>query len=224
MKKMLLTLVALGALLLTQTCPAAPFTPGNIAVVRVGDGAAALSAVSAAAFIHEYTPAGVLVQVIALPAGGVAPLTLAGSSTSEGALTRSPDGKWLCVAGYRAPSGTAGIAATTAAAFPREVATVNVAGAVAVGPVTGTQFSGGNIRSGVTDGANNFWAGGTAVAASIPTLGGVNYLGTASAPNLVLGGNLRWVNIFNGGLYFSSGSATASTCNWPTSGRPLKRA
>ena len=45
----------------------APFTFGNIVVVRVGDGAAALTNASTATFLDEYTPAGALVQSIALP-------------------------------------------------------------------------------------------------------------------------------------------------------------
>ena len=49
------------------TATTAAFTAGNVAVVRVGDGAAALSSAATPVFVAEYTPAGTLVQTIALP-------------------------------------------------------------------------------------------------------------------------------------------------------------
>ena len=63
------------------TALAGPFTAGNLAVVRVGDGSAALSSVATATFIDEITTGGTLVQSIALPPSGGSPLTLSGSAT-----------------------------------------------------------------------------------------------------------------------------------------------
>ena len=54
-------------LLIPSIASAAAFTPGNIVVYRVGDGAAALAGTGTAVFLDEYTPAGVLVQSIAMP-------------------------------------------------------------------------------------------------------------------------------------------------------------
>ena len=45
----------------------APFTPGNLVVYRVGDGAAVLASSGTAVFLDEYTTAGVLVQSIPVP-------------------------------------------------------------------------------------------------------------------------------------------------------------
>ena len=206
MKKLHLPLVpvlgALVALLLTVGAGAAPFTAGNIAVVRLGDGAAPLSAVSAPAYIHEYTPAGVLVQIIPIPATAASALTMAGSSTSEGALMRSPDGKLLCFAGYKAVTGTVAIVATTAAAVPREIGTFDASGTFGIPASTATQFSSQNIRSGAADGLNNFWGSGSG--------SGTYYFGLTAAPATVQNAtaNTRVNNIQNGNLHFSTGSGT----------------
>ena len=198
----------LVALFSAGLADAAPFTPGNIAIVRVGDGAAALSTNATATFIDEYTTAGVFVQTITIPGAAAGPaLTLSGSSTSEGGLMRSPNGAVLCFGGYRAASGTVGVVTAAAGAIPREIGTVDSAGIFAVAATTGTQFSGANIRSGAADGANNFWGGGTSNPAGT---GGVNYLGTTAAAAQVLSGNVRWVNIFNGDIYYSTGAASPS--------------
>ena len=45
-----------------------PFTTGNLVLVRVGDGAAALTNAATPVFVEEYTPAGALVQSILLRA------------------------------------------------------------------------------------------------------------------------------------------------------------
>ncbi|MDW8310353.1 MAG: hypothetical protein RMK20_13345, partial [Verrucomicrobiales bacterium] len=68
---------------------AAPITPGNLIVYRVGDGTAALSAAAAPVFLDEYTPSGSLVQSIALPTTGAAALTAVGNATTEGIMSFS---------------------------------------------------------------------------------------------------------------------------------------
>src|SRR5690349_6752726 len=60
---------------------------GNLAVVKVGTGAAALSTAATAVFIEERTTAGALVTTLNLPtaaAGPQLPYTLSGTATSEG--------------------------------------------------------------------------------------------------------------------------------------------
>ena len=49
-----------------RVVPAA-FTPGNVVIYRVGDGAGALSPNGSAVFLDEYTPTGSLVQTVAMP-------------------------------------------------------------------------------------------------------------------------------------------------------------
>src|SRR5580765_5486252 len=122
-------MVAIAALGAGAVTFAAPFTPGNVVVYRVGDGTAALSTAATAIFLDEYTNAGALVQTIALPGTGASPLTAAGTATSEGILNFSPDGLHLTVPGYDAVVGTASIATSSAASAPRAVVLLGGSGA-----------------------------------------------------------------------------------------------
>src|SRR3982751_2489011 len=94
------------------TIHAAAFTPGNLVIYRMNDGAAALTANGTAVFLDEYTTAGVLVQSIAVPTTTVASqrrLVCSGTATSEGFLTRSVDGQYVVFAGYDAALATASL-------------------------------------------------------------------------------------------------------------------
>ena len=81
----------------------ANFTPGNLAIYRVGDGAAALANTGNAVFLDEYTPGGTLVQSFTMPTSQIDvhhALLASGTATSEGLVTRSVDGRYLVFAGY----------------------------------------------------------------------------------------------------------------------------
>src|SRR5215475_9867169 len=102
----------------------APFTPGNLVIYRVGTGTGSLVNTGNPVFLDEYTPAGALVQSIALPTTASAPnrrLIASGTATSEGLLTRSTDGLYIVLSGYDAALGTSGLAGTTSSAVPRVV-------------------------------------------------------------------------------------------------------
>src|SRR4051812_13327517 len=45
--------------------PEIAFTPGDVLIYRVGDGASPIGSTAAAVFLDEYTPAGALVQSVA---------------------------------------------------------------------------------------------------------------------------------------------------------------
>src|SRR5215467_4285783 len=96
---------------LQRLLASAPFTPGNVVVYRVGTGSGSLVNTGNPVFLDEFTPAGALVQSIALPtspSGGNQALIASGTATSEGLLTRSADGLYLVLAGYNAPIPTTG--------------------------------------------------------------------------------------------------------------------
>ena len=184
----------------TNVTVSQPFTTRNLAVVRVGDGTAALSSAATAVFVDEYATNGARVQSLALPPTGGSALATSGSASSEGGLSRALDGSAVCVAGYHTNTGVASIANTTAAAVPRAVAAVNAGGVVTLAATTTTQFSGNNIRSAATDGTNNFWAAGGS--------SGTYYFGTASAAAVVQStlANTRVINLVNGNLFFTAGA------------------
>ncbi|GAA4032866.1 hypothetical protein GCM10022409_16440 [Hymenobacter glaciei] len=195
-------------LLRPATAVAAPFTPGNIVVTRVGDGSAALTNLATAVFLDEYTPAGVLVQSIALPTsvtGNNRALTAGGTTTSELALTRTLDGRNLILTGYGTSpnsTGTTAVAATAAADVVRVVGLVGADGTVNTTTSLGSAFSAGNIRAAASQDGSSFYVVGSNSGVQYVTFGGFNPTQLTTAP-----ANQRVINIAGGNLYVSSGSS-----------------
>lgn len=193
-------------LILTATAHTAPFGSGNLAVLRVGSGSAALSSACTEVFVDEYTTAGVLVQSIALPTaadGGNQPFCVSGSATSEGMMSLSADGRSLTVPGYAATPGTASIA--TAAGINRVVAIIDANGTVD----TSTSFSDGyllnNVRSATSVNGFQFWLSGTGNTAS----GGVRVIDLGDSTSTQVSTtvtNTRAIAIFGNQLYVSASS------------------
>ncbi len=180
------------------------FSAGNLVVYRVGDGAAALTSAATAAFFDEYTPAGVFVRSLPLPvlvAGANKRLTAAGTSTSEGLLSRSADKQFLMVAGYDAAVGTLTVAATTSAATNRVVGRISLDGSIDATTALTDFASAGNARSAVSSNGTDIWVSGSNGGTRYTTLGSTTSTQLSTAPT-----NIRQVNIFDGQLYITSGS------------------
>jgi hypothetical protein len=194
-----------------QNSTAAAFTSGNVVVVRVGDGAAALptSGTAVPTFLDEYNAAGTLVQSIALPvtaSGSNKRFTLAGTSTTEGVINRSVNGQYLVLGGYDAAPGTVGVntgTTGTSATVNRVVAIVDAGGNINTSTALGDAFNSAAIRAVATDNGTNLWlVGGNE---------GVRYTTTGSTTSTVVSStatNLRTVAIWGGDLYISSGAST----------------
>ncbi len=225
---LLLVIAVLGG---AATISAAPFTPGNLVIYRVGDGAAALSSAATAVFLDEYTPAGTLVQSVPLPtavSGSNRRLTASGTATSEGLLTLSTNGQYLVATGYDADLGTAAVAGTAAAAVNRVVGRLDGAATIDTTTALTDAYSGGtaNIRGAVSTDGMNIWTTGTGSSAGT---NGVHYatLGaTTSVQVSTTQTNLRATNIFGGQLYTSAGLAalrlgTVGTGTPTTSGETI---
>lgn len=199
------TLLLLGA----GRAQAAPFTPGNVVVVRVGDGGtAALSGSATAVFLLEYTPAGTLVQTIALPtavSGANRALTASGTATSELNLTRSADGRYLVLTGYDAAPGTASITATAAAATNRVIGRVAADGTVDTSTRLSDAFDAAGIRAAASANGQSFYAVGANSGVRYVPFGssGASTALTTAAPT-----NNRYVNVFRGSLFVSSASGS----------------
>lgn len=187
-------------------CAQAPLTPGNLVVMRVGTGAAALSSAGQAGFLDEYTTAGALVQSIPLPtaaAGTNLPFVNSGTATSEGSLNISTDGRWVTVAGYSTTPGTLSVAASTSAVNPRIIARLDTStGAVDSSTTTNNAFSANNPRSAITENGTQFWLSGGNSGVQTVTLGAT----TSTSINTTAPLNNRVLGIFNGQLYTSSAS------------------
>lgn len=201
---------------------ASNFTPGNIVVVRVGDGSAALSNVSTAVFLDEYTPTGTLVQSIpapTAPSGSNHALTLSGIATSEGSLALSANGQYLSMAGYDTTVGYAGVATGVT---NRTIARIGSSGVfnTSTGFIAGSAYVAGNMRSAVTNDGNEFWTAGSGT-----TTGGVWYLpfgsftttGVQTSTTLT---SVRTVNIFNGQLYLSTSGSGGTGIFTDSTGLP----
>lgn len=187
---------------------AAPVTPGNLVVYRIGNGTGALVNTGNPVFLDEYTSAGVLVQSIALPetaSGAQKQLIASGTSTSEGLITRSVDGKFSVLTGYASNTGGAtSLSGTAATAVPRTIGRIDAAGNVDTTTGLTDYATANNPRSAVSTNGMDFWACGGA--------GGMRYftLGATTSTQLsTTVANLRQANIFGGQLYVSTSSGSA---------------
>lgn len=182
---------------------AALLTLGDLIVYRVGDGSAALANTATAVFLDEYTPAGTLVQSIALPTSGAGALTAVGNATTEGIISRAQNGTALIFTGYRADVGSANPSAAAPGTVNRIVATLSLAGTVDA--TTALTDPTGTIRSATSvDGTSSFY-----VSAST----GVRYDAspfTASTSTLIDSRNSRQVNLSGNSLLAANGSTSTA--------------
>lgn len=223
----LAAIAALAAAIAAQS----PLTLGNLVTVRVGDGANALTNATQAVFLDEYTPAGVLVQSIALPTapnGNNRQFTFRGGSTSEGYLNVSSNGLYLLLAGYDVPPGAA-VALTEqapASTTNRVVARIDLAGQIDTTTALTDAYNGGpttagNVRAAVSDDGSRFWLSGTGASGSagvryVAAVGDTTSIGVQSgAPT-----NTRVAGIYDGQLYTSSASTVYLGINKVGDGLP----
>jgi hypothetical protein len=194
-------------LVISTTAFAAGMTPGDLVVARVGDGSAALSSAATALFLDEYTPAGALVQTIALPtavSGANQILTIQGSATSEGFLQLSGNGSYLTLGGYNAVPTTAAPSTQTAAAINRVVGLVNVASGTVDTTTAINSGTSGAFRSVATDNGTHFWA-----SSASTSVGYVSSVGASSAVQLSTPTvNTRVTRVIGGQLYVSGATST----------------
>lgn len=203
----------------------AQFTAGNLVIYRAGSGVGSLANTGNPVFLDEYTPAGVLVQSVAMPttvSGANKQLVVSGTATSEGLLTRSSDKRYLVLTGYASniPAGSS-LAGTTGSAVNRIIGLVD--NAAVINTTTGlTDFaSGNNPRGAFSTNGTDLWGVGGA--------GGIRYATIGSSTSTQLSTtttNLRGVNAFGGQIYVSSSSgatrvATVGTGLPTTSGQTI---
>jgi hypothetical protein len=191
-------LFCVGAASLAQLAQA-QFYPGNLAVLRAGDGLQILTNSGNQIFVDQYTPAGTLVNTVAIPTNGPQSLLISGKASSEGFIGLSSDKHLLTIVGYNTnlnAGSTNSLADSISSMVPRGIATLDYLGNYNFVTNTTTFFSTNNVRSGITDGTNNFWAAGAA--------SGTVYLGLNSTSAVLQSVNTEVVGIFNGNLYYSS--------------------
>jgi hypothetical protein len=172
----------------------------------VGDGAAALSNASTATFIERHKFDGTLVTTIALDTTGSTAFTLAGSSGTEGTLSRAADGSYVTIAGYNVATGQTSVGSQSTSTAPivlRAVGRINPTNTFDFGDLPSTAFSGQSIRAATSSDGSATWAAGANGSGN-----GTRYwVRGASTEASVTTTNMRAVNIFGGQLFGSSGSS-----------------
>ena len=123
---------------------------GYISVLKVYS-SATLATTATAAVVEEYTPTGASQTapnfIDSLPTTGTNRITISGSSTTAGGITRAENGRYLVAAGYDNAVGDATTTMATSA-----FRTILGSGTIGTG-IKGTFFTAGaaNNRCGVTD-------------------------------------------------------------------------
>jgi hypothetical protein len=195
---------------------ASPFLAGNLAVLRVGDGVETLGSSGNSIFIDQFTTNGLLAGSVTVPDESSNALLVSGSASSEGALTRSPDGRLLIFAGYNitftnAAGAALSLAGASAVSVPRAIGCLDAQGNFALVGQTTNEYGGNNMRGGASDGHGNYWGAGAA--------GGTFYFGggpTNTIQSVV--SNSISIQDVGGSLYFSTAKTTPGI--WKISGTP----
>jgi hypothetical protein len=186
-------------------------------VVRIGDGTVALSSAAHPVFVEERALDGSLVpsaqNPIPLPTASDAfggALTLSGTSSSEGGLTRSGDGHSVELAGYDAAPGTAAVSSSTSATVNRVIGSIDAFAFVDTSTRLNAAFSGQSVRSAASQDGLGFWAAGSGSGSN----GGVHYAAigmTGSTNVLTTPSATRVVSVFGGQLYADSATSGFAT-------------
>jgi hypothetical protein len=202
--KFLLVLLLLNN---SKTWAQTPFTPGNIVVVRVGDGSIALSSAANPVFLDEYNPSGTLIRSIKMPVTGLAStdtsnkFVMGGTNVSVGMLSRSSNGKFLTVVGYNNVVGVSSTQLNSATLTPRTFAVINYNGSVNTNTVV-TDVGSSTAYCAVSNDGVNLW--GCFASSGI----GLRYttIGSTSTTSINTNSGYRGACINNGQLYVSDGT------------------
>jgi hypothetical protein len=166
MKKVMLTGAAALLLALAAEADGVHLLPGQLAVLRAGDGVVSLKLKQSPIFVDQFDPNAVNTGPTAsaqIPTNGPNSFFFNGHAATEGILTRSADHKLLAFAGYGGVdllqvSGTA-----SKLGIKRGICTVDSSGVVhSFLYKSDTTDAKVNPRGAVTDGTNSFWGCGNA--------------------------------------------------------------
>ncbi len=178
----------------------AQFTPGNLVVLKVGDGATALGATATNVTLVQLKTDGTRIDSLAIPSTGSNKLVLLGNNYLDGALRLSTNGQYITFAGYDATVGST--SSSTLDNTNKVIARVGTNGVVDLSTKIVQSGTGVRIGSAITDDGTKFWfnVSNTNGTATYP-IGYVPF-GTVSIPTAVSDARTNWrsVNIFGGQL------------------------
>lgn len=203
MKKLFLMTFGVFFLLQVFRSEAQSFTPGNIVVVRLGDGTPINSSTTSPIFLDEYTPAGSFVRSIALPAvdnGANLRISNLASKGTYDLLTLSAKSQFLTLVGYTLSAGSPYPGGINQASNNRTVARIGYDGIVNTSTlILGTDVITSGSTTGfpisaITDDGTGFW---------VVHDGNMRYvsLGQSASTSVLAVSNLKTLNIENNQLY-----------------------
>jgi hypothetical protein len=141
------------------------FTPGQLAVLRAGDGAINLRLKQAPIFVDQFDPMRfneAASLTVAIPTNGPNALFFNGHAATEGNLTRSADRRLLVLAGYAGVDLLQHKGVPSQLSIPRGVGTLGAAaGSFKLVFQSTNWYQASNPRGVATDGAGNFWGCGS---------------------------------------------------------------
>lgn len=203
--------------------PTEPFVPGNLVVVRVGDGKETISGNAIRVFLDEYTVNGTLVRSLPLPitADSANKLLTLTNSSNEGLLTLSPDSSLLAITGYNTPVGTTAPNTAAGTVIDRSIGIADHQGLIRTSQSISDYDN--SPRSVITDGTGIWLFGGG---------GGIRYLPldtttydtlqpAVSSTQVLSSPNGKGINIADGQLYISQGSSGRSPIVKAGNGLPV---
>lgn len=213
MKRFLPSLCLFSTLMAAQ---AQVFYPTNLAVMTLGNNSQSLTTQGNTMNLLQYTPSGTLVSSTAIPDSGTNALICGGSSVTEGYLSLSADGRYLVWSGYNTNRGsiTTTLQSTGANTNWRGIGTLDGYNNYTL-QFAGNVESATSPRGAVSDGLGNFWLNGGVT--------GIMYITGGAVQDTVYStsSNERGLKIFNGNLFFSTGSgAGPGTGYWEINGLP----
>jgi hypothetical protein len=223
--RFLLTAAASAWAVAAAAGQAVPFTQGNLVVLQAGDAVTALSSAAAPMFLQEIRISdGAIIQTIALPTavnGAHRAFTGTGTSTTEGGLALSVDGRFLLAGGYDAAPGTASVGTSLTATVNRVVARIAADGTVdTTTALSDTSFNASAFRGVASTDGTQLWMSGDSSAAANRSVRYTTFGSSSSTQILAAGINGRLVNIFDGQLYLSTMSGAFRGVNRVGTGLP----
>ncbi len=187
---------------ISNCLPPTPFTTCNLIVYKIGEGVSSLNTSAFPVSIDEIDPSGQPVQSVSNLFVGSNLLTQSGGNTSVGFLN-SYNG-FLAVPGYNAALGTGNVVSTNTKVTNIIDASQSINNRYLNTTVSPIPFNNSTYRSAVPTSATTFYCSGDG---SGTTTGGIWYYNGTNFTqiyNTIF--NVRNIEIFNGNLYFTTGS------------------
>ena len=187
----------------------------NLMVIRVGDGAQALTLNGNSIYLDQYQTDGTYVNTVTIPDTGPTAMVDIGLDNQNGVnsgpttgscITRSLDGRFVVIAGYNTNlTYPTNLGTSLSSAVPRGIGLIESHGLYTM-PVanTSSNFDATFWRAAITDGTNNFLGAGAAP--------GTYYFGFDAPPVLVqtVMPNMRSMSQYNGDIYCASAQGSQS--------------